>query len=227
MKQYSLKFVPITKKIDDELYLISQDLACFSLDYFGHVIMPKTEEFFSQFNMSEEEKEFYYPYYIWWLIFCSRDCCPGNKTIYRQFLQTRRGKIRKKPLLEQTLSRWQYVNPGFFDIVYMASKRVFCLFDIFETGSFKIAYIPQYTFAEPDSNDMLAGIVLPLANGGYFSVIDLLIIPAAVKTSLILKLIHFYRHHKTTTNRDFFSEYYPEILKITINHMLENNIKRP
>ncbi len=225
MKVQSKKVTLFSQNVNDELFVISQDIAYFSLEEYGDVIMPNVERFFDQFPFSEEEREYYYPYYFWWMVFCSRGTYPNDRTIYQMFLQKNRWKFKKRPHLESTLLKWQYVIPSFFCIEEMASERVFCLFDIFDYRNFKAVVIPQDMIKQPTCNDVLAGVILPLADGGYFSVVDLFIIPDKIRAPLISKLISFYRGDITITTGEFFSRHYPEMLKMTIDHLIENKIE--
>lgn len=225
MKTLSEKVVPFSQKTNDELLGVIKDLTYFSLEKYENIIIPSSEQFFDQFPITEEEREFLYPYYLWWLVFCSRGIFSNNKTIYQMYLQKNRWKFKKKPHLERTLFWWQYVIPSFFYIEEMASKRVFCLFDIFDVREYKVVVVPQETFKQPASKDVLAGMVLPLADGGYFSVIDFLVIPDKIRAPLISKLISFYQSDLTITTGEFFSRHYPEMLKMTIEHLIENKIK--
>jgi hypothetical protein len=225
LKVQSNKVASFSQKINDELYGISYDLLHFSLETYENVLIERTEQFFDQFPISEQEKEVFYPYYFWWMVFCSRDTISNNKTIYQMFLKRNQWKFRKKPLLKRTLSMWQYVIPSFFYIEEMASERVFCLYDIFDYTNYKVVVIPQDTFRQPTSNDVLSGIVLPLVDGGFFSVVDPLIIPDKIRLQLISKLIRIYQSDITITTGEFFSIHYPKMLKITIEHLIENKIK--
>lgn len=225
MKIQAKKVVPISQNINDELFGITKDLTYFSIEKYENVIIPNTEQFFDQFPISEQEREYFYPYYFWWLVFCSRGTISNNKTIYQMFLNENRSKFKKKPYLERTLLQWQHVIPSFFYIEEVASKRVFCLFDIFDYRELKVVVVPQDTFKQPDSNDLLAGIVLPLADGGYFSVIDFLIIPDEIKAPLISKLISFYQSDLTISTGEFFSRHYPKMLKMIIEYLIENKVK--
>jgi hypothetical protein len=117
------------------------------------------------------------------------------------------------------------VIPSYFYIEEMASKRVYCLYDIFDYRELKVVIVPQETFKQPVSNDVLAGLVLPLADGGYFSVVDLFIIPDKIRAPLISKLISFYQSDITISTGEFFTRHYPEMLKMTIEHIIENKVK--
>jgi hypothetical protein len=88
--QTQSKKVPFSQKVKDELFGISKDLTYFALEKYENVIIPNTKQFFDQFPLSEEESEYFYPYYFWWLVFCSRGTISNNKTIYQMFLQKNR-----------------------------------------------------------------------------------------------------------------------------------------
>jgi hypothetical protein len=215
--------VPFYQKTNDELWEITKDLLTFSMERYEDVINFSLVQFFDQFSITEEEKEYLYPYYFWWLVFCSRETIPNNQTIYQMFLRYNRSKFKKKPHLKKALFGWQYVIPSFFYIEERASKRVFGLYDIFDYRELKVVVVPQETFKQPDSKDVLAGLALPLADGGYFAVIDFLVIPDKIRAPLISKLIQFYQSDITVSTGEFFSKHYPEMLKMTIEHLIENN----
>lgn len=141
--------MPFSQNINDELFSISKDLAYFSLEKYGNIIIPNAEQFLDQFPISEEEREYYYPYYFWWVVFCSCGTIPNHKTIYQMFLQKNRWKFKKKPHLKRPLLMWQYVIPSYFYIEEMATKRVFRLYDIFDYREYKVVVVPQDTFKEP------------------------------------------------------------------------------
>ncbi|WP_456278740.1 hypothetical protein [Bacillus sp. AK128] len=221
----SKKVVHFSENVNDQLWGIIEDLTYFSFEKFEKTISSKLDHFFNQFPISEEEREYLYPYYFWWMVFCSSGTISNNKTIYQLFLQQNQWKFKKKPHLKSTLLKWQDAIPSFFVIEEIASKRFFCLVDICDHREYKIVYVPQDTFNQPTSCDMLAGIILPLADGGYFSVIDPLIIPDKVKTPFISKLKSSYQSDSTMPPREFFSKNYPQILKMTIEYLIENKIK--
>jgi hypothetical protein len=225
LENQSKKVVLFSEKINEELLGITNDLMYFALEQYENEIMPELELFFDQFPLTEEEKGYYYPYYFWWQVFCSRSTINNNKTIYQMFLHKNRFKFKKKNQLERTLLQWQYVIPSYFYIEKMASQRVFGLFDIFDYRDYKAVIVPQETITPPASNDVLAGMVLPLADGGYFSVIDFFIIPEKIRAPLISKLISFYQNNNTISTREFFSRHYPLMLKMTIDHLIENKMK--
>lgn len=59
-------------------------------------------------------------------------------------------------------------------------------------------------------------MVLPLADGGYFSVIDPFIIPDKIRAPKISRLISFYQSDLTISTGEFFSKHYPKMLKMTM-----------
>lgn len=220
------KIVPFAEHVNDELYAISQDLFLFSLEEYEDVIISNGDRFFDRLPISEEEVDYYYPYYFWWMVFCSRGKIPNNKTIYQMFLQKNLWKYKKKPHIKEALLKWQYVIPSFYYIHEIANERVFCLYDIFDQRQIlKVVIVPQDTFKQPAKGDVLAGLVLPMVGGGYFSVVDLLIIPDKIRASLISKLIRFYESDITVSTNEFFSKDYPVMLRKTIKHLIDNKIK--
>lgn len=220
------KVVPFAQYVNDELYVISQELSCFSLEEYGDVIMSSADRFFDRLSIGEEEIEYYYPYYFWWMVFCSRGKIVNNRTIYQMFLQKNLWKYKKRPHLKEALLKWQYVIPSFYYIKEIGSERVFCLYDIFDQRQIlKVVIIPQDTFKQPAKGDVLAGLVLPMVGGGYFSVVDLMIIPDKIRSPLISKLIRFYESDITVSTNEFFSKNYPIMLRKTIKHLIDNKIK--
>ncbi len=222
----SEKIVSITQSVDAELFLISHELANYSYENYGKLITLDTGDYFDSFSMSEEEKEFYWPYYIWWLIFCSRKFLPYGKTVFQMFLQNCERHRKLKPLLEKSLSRWQHVHPGFYRIVHKVSGQVYHLADLFDSRKEKVVCVSEEMKREPSDSDLLTGLVLPSASGVYFTVVNPLIIPGTLKDSLVTKLEKFYQEKNRPGQEDFFAEHYPEMLKITIDHLLENNLRR-
>jgi hypothetical protein len=221
----SKNFVSFSKGVNEELMEVAEDILIFSFENYDKVVLPEAERFFDQFPFTEEEREYFYPYYYWWKVFCSRGFLPEHKTIYQMFLNKNRRKFRKKPLLESTLLKWQYVIPSFFYIEEMISDDLYHLFDIFDYRENKIVVVSQEGFKQPESNDVLAGIVLPLANGGYFSLFDIFVIPDKIRAPIISKLISFYQSDITITTGEFFSRHYPDMLKMTLDHLLHHNIR--
>ncbi|QVY62098.1 hypothetical protein [Cytobacillus gottheilii] len=219
--------VSISEKTNDQLLEVIEDFTCFSLDQYGDILIPKTEEYLDQFPISEKEKEYYFPYYYWWAVFCSRSLAAEKKTVYELYLQDNSWKFKKKHNLERVLSSWKFVFPSFFFIEEMATERIFCLVDVFDYFKYKPVVLTSKLYTQPSSKDAFTGLILPLAGGGYFTVVDFLIIPEHLKAPLMSKLMKFCQNHKVIPPGVVLSKYYPEMLKITIDHLIKNKVEIP
>lgn len=205
-----------SEKVNDQLYDLVRELSNFAISEYGETLEQMEEDYFKQFSFSEEEEEYLVPYHLFWAIFFAK-VGPNNKTVYEMFLLRNKKRFKSKPLLEKALNSWKSVSPSFFFIEEKIEDRVVGLYDVFEEKG-KLVIVDEETYNKVEHGDLLTGTVLPYADHGYFSVIDLLFIPGPLRFS-IGHMLKSYMAISKRAPKDFLSSQYPEMLRRTLKEI--------
>ncbi|TMW73408.1 hypothetical protein [Alteribacter natronophilus] len=161
------------------------------------------------------------PQVLAWTRFCA-GICRGGKTIYQYFLEHHLPKLNLtlSPFTEFMLTEWQYVFPGFYypSISVGTTGRLFEAEDMFN-GELKTVIAFNQTFTPPEKGTIMTGLLLPLGDGRFTPVLDLLQVHPSDRNKAAGDL-SAYAHSDPSLYFDQLAvSDYPEFLHILLRHL--------
>ncbi|MFD2630124.1 hypothetical protein [Oceanobacillus kapialis] len=200
----------------NELLFILDDLFCFSIEKYERALRKETEKLFKQMHVSEVLFDKAFPQLIWWLLFCHPQEV-NSKTIYQDYLEVHNEKWKQtNQIVQNHLTRWLRVIPGFYCVVGRYSNRFFHVRDIFFKRDKKV-YIFNENFHPVKTGDVISGLLLPVGENLYTTQGELFHFPVQMVPDLMSMLQQYAEKHVNP----MFN--YPALLH-TIMSMMEKDL---